>query len=104
MKNLFYTVFLLGSAGIATAQPVLTSTNMAPIGFTAPVSAAAPGSFNPGGSGASQTWDFSSLPLLAIGDVTIVDPATTPYGATYPTSNYAYKLVLGTDTEYNFYN
>ena len=45
---------------------------------------------NPGGSGANQTWNFSSINVLTDSVVfNWVDPATTPYAASFPNADIA---------------
>ena len=107
MKKPLLAFLLAAAVSAAHAQPVLTSGNLAPFGTTAPISVAMPGSFNPGGAGANQTWDFSSLSAIPAGNVTIVNPSTTPFATTYPTSNYAYKMDMTVPvpaTVYNYYS
>ena len=103
MKKLFYTTLFLSGIASVTAQPVLNASDLAPIGFTAPISVGASSAFNAGAAGAGQTWDLSTMAVNAVGDVTVVDPSTTPYFASYSGSNYAFKLVMGASTVYNYY-
>lgn len=105
MKKLFYTSVFAAGICAAQAQPVLEQTNLPSFGTTAPLSFYA-GSVNPGAAGANQVWDFSGLTMLPAGNVTVVDPATTPDAATYPAATMAYKIdfTLPTPhTEYNYY-
>ncbi|MEO8591567.1 MAG: T9SS type A sorting domain-containing protein [Flavobacteriales bacterium] len=79
---------ILALAAAANAQPVLTfATN-----------GSAPGSsytlrYGPyvdqGTSGADQTWDLSALATDSMDVITLVDPATTTNGATFPTATVA---------------
>lgn len=60
---------------------------------------------NLGSSGENQVWDFSSLNLSRTQKQTVVDKNSTPFGNTFPTSNYALKQISieQQDTSYEFY-
>ena len=67
----------------AAAQPVLTATTNAPVAGT--VYTVAYGAYvAPGGAGAAQTWDLSTLVPDSTMDVSLVQPANTPHGAQFP--------------------
>jgi hypothetical protein len=64
-----------------------------------------PGASDPTPDGANVTWDFSSATLqMNVGTLSWVDPASTPYASTYPTSNLAQQLAIPTGTVYNYFN
>lgn len=57
--------------------------------------------------GANKTWNFSSITYnTAVSDMSvhIVNPTTTPNGASFSNSNYAYKEVTSTTTNYRYFN
>lgn len=91
---------------LATAQPVLEYANLVPIGTTTAIHmVTAPGASDPGPDGANVTWDFSSATLqLNAGTVSWVDPATTPQGSSYPTSNLAQVVAAPIGTIYNYFD
>jgi hypothetical protein len=88
---------------LAFAQPVIQdgSTMPAP-GFTVPVSVGS-ATTGIGGAGAAQTWDFRSVGLVPVGNVTIVAPASTPFSSSYAASNYAFTLTTVTGGTQYFY-
>lgn len=108
MTKLYYTsIFLLASFGANAQAVTIEHASMAPIGTTVPISAGSASGFNTGPNGVDQFWDYSSLTVLPAGNITVVDPATTPNAPSFPASNYAYKLDLTlptVHTEYNYYN
>jgi hypothetical protein len=76
----------------AKAQPVLISSEMAPFGsnwtltYTQSFSV-----MDTTIQGANATWNFSGMqPSSNSFTINIVDPALTPYAASFPNSNYAY--------------
>jgi hypothetical protein len=71
------------------AQPILTATGTNPVigeSFTMNVSPYV----NPGNSGTNQTWDLSSMSGTG-GLTTVVTPASTTNGASFPASNIAWS-------------
>lgn len=73
----------------ATAQPTLSATGINPaVGDQITMNNCAYTS--PGSAGANQTWNFSSLSSTGTSTSTGVQPSSTPYSATFPTSNVAY--------------
>jgi hypothetical protein len=98
MKKYLLLVFSALSVS-AFAQPVISNgNNIAAPGFSTPVSYAIPAS-GVGNAGANQTWDFSSLSFTPVGTLNTIDPATSPFAASFPTSNYAYTLA----TTYSYF-
>ena len=84
------------------AQPVITDGNNIPAaGLSVPVSFATPSS-GVGNSGASQTWDFSSLSFSVIGTVAVITPSSSPIGSSFPTANHCQSLVG--QNSYNFFS
>ncbi|TXI78882.1 MAG: T9SS type A sorting domain-containing protein [Flavobacteriales bacterium] len=87
MKQIL-TLFAFGSVGSAIAQPTLTFAGNGPTQGTSYEwhfsDHIAPGTAGPG-----QVWDFSSLTTDSTEVVTLVDPATTTFGAQFPTATVA---------------
>lgn len=90
MKKTLLLSFLLFSFVFANAQITLTSSSFPNLGdiyinhhdsLTSTVT--------PGSAGANQTWDFSALHNHYIDSTLVVDPATTPNGAQFPTATLA---------------
>ena len=74
------------------AQPVIVNGDNIPNpGYSAPVSLGTP-SAGVGSGGADQIWDFSTVSFTPVGVIDVIDPATSPIGASFPTSNYAYAF------------
>lgn len=81
---------LATALNIAGAQPVVTDANFSPvIGQSFTLHNSTPTSLNPGSSGASVTWNFASMPNQNTVTFTEVTPASTTYGANFPTANVA---------------
>jgi hypothetical protein len=85
------TVLLLPATllfGVAVAQPTLTFPDDAPSpGNSYPVKF---GEYqSPGGAGADQNWNFSSLVADSTGVISIVEPSSAPGGATFPNATAA---------------
>ena len=87
MKGML-SVLATGATLLATAQPTLTRDGNGP----------GPGDtyrwrfseyVAPGASGSGQTWDMSGLTTDSIMDVSLVEPMTTPAGASFPTATVA---------------
>lgn len=77
----------------AFAQPVIVSTmSPFPVGTIDSV-LSAPATLSPGAGGAGITWNFSTLSVSYMGQVAIVDATTSPYGSTFPTSNFCAKIM-----------
>jgi len=91
MKKLYTSLFLVLffiKAGIA--QPVINSANYPAFGTVVTTHEVTETSVTPGSAGASQTWDFSSYPATGnTSNSSYVNPATTPFGATFPTATTA---------------
>lgn len=98
------TLSILFSAIVpATGQPVLQYADVDLIGKTFTISVVTdPGSSDPNIDGANVTWDFSSATVSLGGSVTFVDPASTPYAASYPASNLAQAITVSGNTTYNY--
>lgn len=89
----------------ATAQPVLEYGNLDLIGKTFPVHLMTePGTADPTADGANITWNFSSITLqMNAGTASFVDPASTPYASSYPTSNLAQVVSTPLGTSYTYF-
>ena len=54
------------------------------------------GSFDPGSGGAGKTWSYPSLVINTLLQIqNFVDPATTPYAASFPNATYAIQTTDG---------
>lgn len=87
------------------AQPIITNANGPAIGDVY-ISQPSITNVDAGSGGANVVWDFSALaPDGDAQSITIVDPASTPYGANFPVANMAsaengyYGYFLATPTE-----
>ena len=85
MKKLIYLFLLLPF--ISYSQITVTSANLPDIGDTVIIASDYNPNYSAGNSGTNQIWDFSNaaggLDML----LGFIDPATTPYQATFPSSN-----------------
>lgn len=100
MKNIL-TTLLLGAALSAFGQPVLQSSNIQNhLSYDVyqlsniTLSGLAPG-------GANAQWDASAATYTLVGSVSLVDPSSTPFGATYPDANVCMKLEAGATAVYH---
>lgn len=97
MKKIVLLFLFVGAFLLANAQPVLTSNEMLPFGTLATYEYAAYYNvIDTTTQGANVSWNFSSLlpSITKTGySIEIVDPATTPYTASFPTADYAYKEI-----------
>lgn len=85
------------------AQPTLTSANEATIGTSFTYHYVDPAGVQPGNSGASQTWDFSTATPNGTTRVNnYVSVASTPYAANFPGSNLV-QQVIDTATIYLYH-
>jgi len=84
MKKLIY-LFLLAPF-LSYSQIIVTSANLPNIGDTV-ITAEDFGNYLPGASGVSQNWNFANvagMPDMILG---FIDPLTTPYQSSFPSSN-----------------
>jgi len=84
MKKLIY-LFLLAPF-LSYSQIIVTSANLPNIGDTV-ITAEDFGNYSPGASGVSQNWNFANvagMPDMILG---FIDPLTTPYQSSFPSSN-----------------
>ena len=89
------------SANALFAQPVITSADLLKVGDVVITQPCNTETFDPGGAGANQVWDFSQLMPEGPEDTTFyILPAGTPYEANYPSSNIVARF--GED-EYGYY-
>jgi hypothetical protein len=107
MKKLYTIIICIFiSALTLKAQPVLNSSEMLP--FNSECNYSHPNGFSIIDTtiqGTNRMWDFHTItPDIAQGtyEITIMDPASTPYGVSYPNSNYCLKEMPG--STYNYYN
>ncbi len=105
MRQLSAAVLLMAPV-VAVAQPVIQYSNVQLMGNTYPVHVVTdPGASDPNTDGANVTWDFSSITLaLNAGSTTFMPPASTPYAASYPTSNLAQSVTVPGSTTYSYFN
>ncbi|MEI6488399.1 MAG: T9SS type A sorting domain-containing protein [Bacteroidota bacterium] len=82
---------------ILSAQPTITNAENFSIGTVLTFQQCNSTGVSPGNSGASQTWNFSTLTSLSTTSVeTMVTPASTTHGNLFPTSNLVEKYSDGT--------
>ncbi|CAN5266025.1 hypothetical protein BH09BAC5_BH09BAC5_12860 [soil metagenome] len=82
------------------AQPViLDGSNIPVVGFSEALLNATPTS-GIGNAGANQIWDFSTLSFSPMGVLSVITPASSPIGNSFPSSNHAFSL----GSTYTFFN
>lgn len=101
-KSLFIVGCFMSS--VMLAQPVIQDgSNRPSVGFTSPVSVSMSAT-SPGGAGANQTWDYSAVSFSPMGTMTVIDPTTSGYAASFPDANYCFILSVGGSTLYSYQN
>jgi hypothetical protein len=91
MKSLIASLLSILIAYASIAQITITFTDLLDVGDSvqlAVVDSVPPG-FKPGPAGPDQHWDFSNLIMDTAYFLEFVEPDSTPYGASFPTSNIA---------------
>lgn len=93
MKKIIIILSILGSLSLMAQAPVLTVSNNGPVAGDQHISYYADTTgITEGSSGASQTWNYAGLQIQSTHvDFNYVDPAGTPYGASFPTATVAYS-------------
>ena len=89
MKKILYLILLLPF--LSYSQIIVTSANLPNIGDTV-ITSEDFGNYLPGPSGANQNWNFANaagMPDMLLG---FIDPLTTPYQASFPSSNICAQL------------
>jgi hypothetical protein len=91
MKTTILSIISLLIALSGSAQITITVDDLMDVGDSVNLAAvdSIPAGFSPGPAGANQHWDFSDLIMDTVYTLNFIDPATTPYGASFPTSNIA---------------
>ncbi len=90
----------------ASGQITITSVDLMDVGDSANLAAVpeVPPGFEPGAPGPNQHWDFSALLMDTNHYLYFVDPATTPYAASFPTSNIAVEGMVDSAWAYTTKN
>ncbi|MEM9024237.1 MAG: hypothetical protein AAGB22_10875, partial [Bacteroidota bacterium] len=85
--TILLTALSLGLA--ASAQITITQSDIATAGQALLVAQDTASGVSVGAAGANQSWDFSSLPLDVVEDITFADPATTLSASLFPNADLA---------------
>jgi hypothetical protein len=94
IKYLLAFLLALVSGFTASAQITITQSDVASVGtvvLQARDTLPAPG-IGPGPSGANVTWNLAALDTHTIDTLTFTNPAWTPYGSSFPSSNLAVQI------------
>ena len=92
MKNLLksFLAFCFLYSMSAIAQPTISASGvLSTIGDVVVYTTDTTTSFNPGSSGANQTWNFTGLHAHTSSSTIYVDPSTTPFASDFPAANIA---------------
>ena len=89
MLRKFTLLFLILAPVFLFSQITIVSTDLSAVGDTFTRHTDTTSGFGPGSSGMNQIWDFRNALHQETADTWSVDPATTPYAASYPTSTQA---------------
>src|SRR5579872_4801047 len=96
--QLFLGVFIVSAC--ALAQPTITATGINPVAGEQFISIGSP-YMSPGSSGASQTWNFSTMTTSSTSTLSVVTATSTPYGASFPNANIA---TTSNSTSFEYFN
>lgn len=83
MKKIYLMAAMLTAGAAAVAQPTLNNALNYSIGDSVKYYTSDSSAFNPGGTGANQTWNFSSLPIVD----SFVQKIASPSGSQFPNAN-----------------
>jgi hypothetical protein len=87
----------------AISQPVIEESGIAAAG-TISGKVWVGGAVVPGAPGINETWDFSTVGLVQTNTMSFVNPSGTPYGSSFPASNYCLVLdSAGIGNHYTYY-
>ncbi len=101
-KSLFLMCCFSGSTILA--QPVIQDgSNRVAAGFTSPVGVSTAAT-TPGSAGPSQSWDYSALSFSQMGTMTVIDPTTSAYAASFGAANFCFTISAGGNTMYTYRN
>ena len=89
MKNIFLSITACAIASAAPAQITITQNDLAPLYTQMRQAIDTMPTVNEGSAGASQTWNFATLPTHRVDTITFTLPQFTPYGGTFPGANLA---------------
>lgn len=98
-KSIFSFLLLGFFAGLAQAQPVISTSVLPNIGDVVTLTVADTINVNPGNAGANQTWNFANLqPLSGTQPTTnqYIAPAGTPYFGNFPSATIVTKVLQDT--------
>ena len=101
MKKTFFIILMLTTYTLS-AQITITSGDLMDAGDSVQLAnvVTVPAGFKPGPAGPDMHWDFTNLTSDTSEVLRFVDPAETPYGASFPSSNIAIEgKVAGYDVE-----
>ncbi len=96
MKKISLFFVAIGLFAVAQAQITITSNDLVNVGDSVKLAYVdtLPAGFNPGPSGANQHWDFSDLMSDTSTWLNFLDPDSTPYGESFPSSNIAVQGLI----------
>ena len=96
MKHFILSMVLLFSCLIAFNQITILSDDLLDVGDSVVLANAdtVPSGFDPGPPGANLHWDFSGIVMDTTSQLNFLDPATTPYAASFPNSNVAVEGIV----------
>lgn len=97
MKSFILSIIAFLLVLCTTAQITFTSADLMDVGDSVLLANAdtVPVGFNPGPPGANLHWDFSAIQMDTTTALRFIDPANTPYGASFPLSNVAVEGMVG---------
>lgn len=94
MKNLYFLIIIACCSTSLIAQPVITESITPNIDDQWTITFLETNNFDPGATGANQTWDFSGIDLTNAIDLNIqvLDPAMTLGGDNFPNASFVWYL------------
>jgi hypothetical protein len=91
MKSILTTAFSILIVYASIGQITITYEDLLDVGDSVSLAGvdSIPSNFKPGPAGPDQSWDFSNLIADTVYTLAFVEPDSTPYGASFPSSNIA---------------
>lgn len=103
MKKQLFTILMIAGILTGSAQIIITNQSLAPVGTSfCQANDTSPGpEILPGDPGPDKAWYFSTLQEHSVDTLEFMLPAQTPYGSSFPFSNFSVRIA---DSGYAYFN
>lgn len=103
MKNFTILLSLVISTQLLGQPVIQDGSNRPALGFATTVSVSVTATTS-GTAGENQIWDYSGLTFSPMGDIAVVDPATSAYATYFPTANFCMYGEFGGTAVFTYRN